>query len=233
MQRDNNQELFDYIHNELGVTALSSQMGDIECIVLGKEEYIRQQNEIMNHLPSQEDKPLVVEGGSAEHRDRLAILEKCMGSDFYKTGQYHNAISDAMELYRTTPPPKAPIDSTTADVSGQGIKKEFYDYLVSNDKLFYVDEVRAIMKRYDKEEISLSKFVELLNEKVFYSGAKAPVEVGAGYSDGKKYVLDVDFNNASVVTLVSHGKYFAKVRGEESEWEVMLNRLSFINSLNK
>jgi hypothetical protein len=31
-----NQKLFDYLYNELGVTALSSQMGDIEYIVLGK-----------------------------------------------------------------------------------------------------------------------------------------------------------------------------------------------------
>ena len=32
-------------------------------------------------------------------------------------------------------------------------------------KIFYVDEVRNWIRQYDKQEISLSKFVELLNEK--------------------------------------------------------------------
>lgn len=49
------QELFDYLYNELGVTALNSQMGDIEIIVLGKEEYIRRQNE----MPVTDDKRLL------------------------------------------------------------------------------------------------------------------------------------------------------------------------------
>src|SRR5882672_11143753 len=34
--------------------------------------------------------------------------------------------------------------------------------------MFYVDEVRKWLKRYDDEEISFSKFVELFNERVFY-----------------------------------------------------------------
>lgn len=34
-----------------------------------------------------------------KHRDRLKILEAHLGDDFYKTGQYHNNISDAIQSY--------------------------------------------------------------------------------------------------------------------------------------
>lgn len=33
------------------------------------------------------------------HKRRLKILEMHLGSDFYKIGEYHNNISDAMEEY--------------------------------------------------------------------------------------------------------------------------------------
>jgi hypothetical protein len=44
--------------------------------------------------------------------------------------------------------------------------KEFYEWLM-NGRLFFVDEVRGWLKLLDKEEISMSKFVELFNERVF------------------------------------------------------------------
>lgn len=34
-----------------------------------------------------------------EHRNVLAILEKHLGADFYKTGHLHNKLSDAMQEY--------------------------------------------------------------------------------------------------------------------------------------
>ncbi len=45
---------------------------------------------------------------------------------------------------------------------------------------------------------------------------------------GKKYILDVDFNNASVVVLILvYGKLFGRVKDDEgNEWDLMLNRLS-------
>jgi hypothetical protein len=47
--------------------------------------------------------------------------------------------------------------------------------------------------------------------------------------DGNKYVLDAEFNNASIVTLVKHGKYFCTVRSDEgSEWSTMCYRLTEI-----
>lgn len=36
---------------------------------------------------------------STEHRERLKILEKHLGDDFYMIGNLHNAIGDAMEEY--------------------------------------------------------------------------------------------------------------------------------------
>ena len=35
-----------------------------------------------------------------EHKKRLDILEKKMGTGYYLTGEYHNDISDAMESYK-------------------------------------------------------------------------------------------------------------------------------------
>lgn len=48
------------------------------------------------------------------------------------------------------------------------------------------------------------------------------------FEAGKQYVLDKEFNNTSIVTLVSFGKIFGKVKSEESTWDTMLCRLSEI-----
>lgn len=48
------------------------------------------------------------------------------------------------------------------------------------------------------------------------------------YKDGNQYVLDADFNNGSIITLVSHGNIYGRVKSEDSEWETMLNRLTEI-----
>ena len=48
------------------------------------------------------------------------------------------------------------------------------------------------------------------------------------YVNGTKYILDAEFNNGSIVTLISHGNIYGKVKGDESEWETMLNRLTEI-----
>lgn len=48
------------------------------------------------------------------------------------------------------------------------------------------------------------------------------------FKDGEKYVLDADFNNGSIIILVSHGDIFGKVKGDNSVWETMLNRLTEI-----
>lgn len=37
-----------------------------------------------------------------------------------------------------------------------------------DQKIFYIDEVREMVRQFNKEEISLSKLVELLNEKTLY-----------------------------------------------------------------
>ena len=37
--------------------------------------------------------------------------------------------------------------------------------------IFYIDEVREWIRQYDKEEISLSRFVEILNEKAMGKSA--------------------------------------------------------------
>ena len=39
------------------------------------------------------------ENGVAKHSVKMRILSECMSQDFYKTGQFHNDISDAMEEY--------------------------------------------------------------------------------------------------------------------------------------
>lgn len=39
------------------------------------------------------------------------------------------------------------------------------------ERIFYVDEIKKLINQYDKEEITLSRFVEILNEKA--TGKKA------------------------------------------------------------
>lgn len=50
----------------------------------------------------------------------------------------------------------------------EGDFRAFYDWLMSGQRLFFIDEVRKWIRDYDAQDISLSKFVELFNEKVFH-----------------------------------------------------------------
>jgi len=45
---------------------------------------------------------------------------------------------------------------------------------------------------------------------------------------GQQYILDVNFNNTSVVTLIRiYRELFGRVRDDDgNEWDLMLNRLS-------
>lgn len=56
--------------------------------------------------------------------------------------------------------------------------KEFSDFLKDN-RLFFIDEVRTWLRQYDREEISLSRFVELFHEKFFnwYQQNKSSLEL--------------------------------------------------------
>jgi hypothetical protein len=67
-----------------------------------------------------EEKPTIAETlrGAADHRERLAVLEKHMGGDFYETGQYHVAISEAMKEYAAQQQPK--LDPKKVQWSGYG-----------------------------------------------------------------------------------------------------------------
>lgn len=44
---------------------------------------------------------------------------------------------------------------------------------------------------------------------------------------GKKYMLDRDFRNRSIVTVVQSGRMFARVKDDDGNtWQVMVNRLT-------
>jgi hypothetical protein len=45
---------------------------------------------------------------------------------------------------------------------------------------------------------------------------------------GEKVVLDKKYRNTSIVEVVRLGKYFATVKDEDSEWDVMKCRLTKI-----
>lgn len=48
---------------------------------------------------------------------------------------------------------------------------------------------------------------------------------------GEKYVLDKEYNNSSIITLVWKGRLLCRVRSEDGkEWDTMLNRLSPIEN---
>lgn len=56
------------------------------------------------------NQPTKKESESVLHRDRLKVLENHLGSDFYKTGQYHLNISNAMEEYANQPKESESVD---------------------------------------------------------------------------------------------------------------------------
>lgn len=50
--------------------------------------------------------------------------------------------------------------------------------------------------------------------------------------DGKQYVIDKDFANGGIITLIEHRKYFCTVEDPEtgSQWETMTYRLSAVDN---
>ena len=57
------------------------------------------------------------------------------------------------------------------------------------------------------------------------------IDYGKNLTIGEKYILDSEYRNSSIVTLIHKGKIYGLVESKEgTQWEVMLNRLSPIKT---
>lgn len=111
-------------------------------------------------------------------RSAEEILEKyrlyVLPEVFEQTGKTEkvswNGAIKAMHEFRSqyTPSTPAPLGTQGEDKAEprEKITKELYDFLTGPEKPFFVDQIRKQLNEYLKEEISFSKFVELLNEKL-------------------------------------------------------------------
>ena len=75
-----------------------------------------------------------------EHRKRLGILRKHLGDKYYKTGQYHNAISDSIKAYA----------NSKQEVSNKEIEKAIRETLVIGNKKGIPFAVKRIEKLYER-----------------------------------------------------------------------------------
>lgn len=102
--------------------------------------------------------------------DYVAWLESMIPN--VKKSLHPQIIQKIKELgeYKFTPP-----TAHTEELSreGRSMDKELIQFLISSDKPFKIIEVRNIIKEYDREEISLSRFAEKLNEIAFYWNKKS------------------------------------------------------------
>jgi len=55
---------------------------------------------------------------------------------------------------------------------------QLINFLTGTDKPFFIDEIRKQLNEYLKEEMSFSRFVELLNEKVYHWKNSQPAQEG-------------------------------------------------------
>lgn len=96
---------------------------------------------------------------------------------------------------------------------GESDKKELYDFLTSHNKPFKVGEVRQWVNEYLKEEISLSRLAEKMNEKVFYKNKNKlmieevyPTTVEA-LSDYDFYILNLRENKSIAINMFDDEQY--------------------------